>query len=181
MKVKLLAPALFVALLTTPFLSSLGAQVTVGVAPAAGFYTGAVGFESIVGVEWEPPFLSTAVPGLAVAAGVGYSFVSQADIDTNGFAVGGGAAYTFFPLVEGLYAKPALLAGVQYSVFSGADADPQTPFLLLPSAEVGYAWPSGLRIGLYGGFKMLFYSGPGGSANERSFLLGPRGSFSFGG
>ena len=187
MKAKALRTLCITVLLIGGALSPLLGQVTAGVTPAAGLYSDGVdlqtvsaGFESLASVDWEPGFLAEAVPGLALSGAVGYSFVSQDGIQTNGIIAGAGASYTIPLGILQFYAKPGLLGGIQYSIFSGTDAGPETPFLLLPSVEAGYRWPSGLRVGVYAAFKLLFYDAGGGSENERSFTLGPKASFSFG-
>ena len=152
------------------------ADVTLGVTPSVGLYTGVVGFEGIVNVDWEPGFLEVSLPNLALAGGVGYSYLSQERTTTNGISAALGAAYTVRPGMLELYLKPGVLGGVQFSSFSIDGADPEFPLLLLPYAEIGYAWPFGLTTGIYAALKVLFYE-----ENERSLTLGARVGYSFGG
>jgi hypothetical protein len=174
--------AAFIALLLMGVVAfPASAQLAAGATPAGRFYSGAAGFEGFVHLDWQPAFLEGSVPGLAFSVGGGYSYLSSDGMTTNGAVVAAGAGY-YFPLgyLE-FYARPGVLAGVQYSSFSGVDANSETPFMLAPEAEVGYAWPSGLRASLYGAFRMLFYQSDAAEGNERSLTLGPRISFAFGG
>ena len=157
------------------------AELTTGATPAGRFYSGAAGFEGFVHFDWQPAFLEDSVPGLAFSLGGGYAYLSSEGVTTNGAVVAAGVSYVFPLGYLEFYARPAVLAGVQHSSFSGVDADSETPFMLAPEAEVGYAWPSGLRAGLYAAFRVLFYQSEAAEGSERSLTLGPRISFAFGG
>ena len=169
--------AAFLIMLTAA--SSSAPTQSIGLRPAAAFYSGAVGFEMMTEARFYPPILENGPGTFTVSGLLGYSVVSVEKSQTHGFIPAVGAGYEIPVGVPNAYVAPGLILGVEISQFSNATVDGKVAPLLLPYAEAGYHFDFGLSVGLQTGLKTLIYTGKEG-ASERSIIVGPVAYYSLG-